>query len=126
MGSVIDVDAQNWEREVLQSNTVVVVEFWHEQCVWCKRLEPIYREVAEQYKGKLKFARLNVLANHDNRHLAIHYGVLGTPTLMFFCEGRPIGAAVGFHPKDKLTQLVEDVLLNHQECVKRSTRLEDL
>jgi len=123
MSTVIDIDANDWEREILQSESLVVVEFWHEQCPWCRMLEPIYRQVAEGYKGRVKFARLNALASHENQHLVFHYGVMSTPTMIFYCAGRPVGAAVGFYPKDRLSQLVEEVLKSHRECVEKSTQL---
>jgi len=123
MHSVLDVDSEDWEREILQSDTLVVVDFWHEQCPWCKTLNPIYSEVSEEYKGKVKFAKINVLKSHENQHVAIRYGVMGTPTLVFFCDGRPVEAAVGFQPKERLRQLVDDVISKHRECVKKSTEL---
>ncbi len=126
MSSVLDVDANNWEREVLQSDTLVVVDFWHEQCPWCKMLDPIYGAVADEYKGKVKFTKLNAFASHENRHLAIHYGVMSTPTLVFFCAGRPLGVVMGYQPKDRLKQLVEAVIKNHQECIKKSTELKTI
>ena len=123
MHSVLDVDSEDWEREILQSDTLVVVDFWHEQCPWCKTLNPIYSEVSEEYKGKVKFAKINVLKSHENQHVAIKYGVMGTPTLVFFCDGRPVETAVGFQPKERLRQLVDDVISKHRECVKKSTEL---
>ncbi len=121
MASVLDVNADDWEKEVLQSNTLVVVDFWHDRCVWCTRLDPIYREVSEEYKDKVKFARLNVLASHENQNVAVKYGIMGTPTLTFFCEGRPVESVAGFQPKERLKQLVDDVLSKHQECMGKST-----
>jgi thioredoxin 1 len=121
MGSVLDVDVDSWEREVLQSDTLVLVDFWHEQCPWCKRLEPIYSEVSDEYKGKVKFVKLNVLKKPENQQIAVRYGVMGTPTLIFFCDGKPIETAAGFHPKERLTQLVNDVIDKHRECLEKST-----
>lgn len=121
MASVLDVNADDWEKEVLQSNTLVVVDFWHDRCSWCMRLDPIYREVSEEYKDKVKFARLNVLASHENQTVAVKYGVMGTPTLTFFCEGRPVESIAGFQPKERLKQLVDGVISKHQECMGKST-----
>ena len=53
--SVLEVTSENWEMEILRSNTLVLVDFWHERCLWCKRLDPIFDEVAEEYKDKVKF-----------------------------------------------------------------------
>jgi len=123
MGSVLEVNAGNWKQEVLQSGTLTVVDFWHDRCPWCIRLEPIYNEVAEEYKGKVKFAKLNILENPENREMAIHYGVMSTPTLLFFCEGRPVEGAVGFMPKERLKKTLDDVIEKHRECIKQSTEL---
>jgi len=121
--SVIDVNAKNWEKEVLKSNVPVVVEFWHQRCIWCLRLTPIYNELSKEYEGKLKFAKVNIFESHENQHLAIHYGVMGTPTLIFFCQGRPVDAIVGFRPKDHLKTEIDHVLSHSKECIEKSTSL---
>lgn len=123
MHSVLDVNADTWEREILRSDTLVLVEFWHDQCIWCKRLEPIYSEVAEDYKGKVKFAKLNVLDSRENQRIGVRYGVMGTPTLIFFCDGKPVETVVGFQPKERLKQLVSDMIDKHRECIEKSTEL---
>jgi thioredoxin 1 len=123
MSNVIEVDAGNWEKEVLKSDSLVVVDFWHEQCLWCKMLAPIYKEVAEEYKDRAKFTTLNVLSSHENQHIALHLGVMSTPTLIYFCSGRSIVATVGFQTKDRLKRIVEDLLKNRKECVSKSTEL---
>ncbi len=123
MSEVLDVSAGDWEREILKSDTLVLVDFWHEQCPWCKRLKPIYNGVAREYEGKVKFAKLNALESKENREIAVKYGIMGTPTLVFFCEGRPIETVAGFQPKESLKQLVDDVIDKHQECIKKSTEL---
>jgi len=121
MPSVLDVNADSWEKEILQSDTLVIVDFWHEQCPWCKRLNPIYSDVSEEYKGKVKFSKLNVLVSPENQQIAVKYGVMGSPTLVFFCDGRPIESVVGFQPKERLKQLVDDVIDKHRECIEKST-----
>ena len=123
MGSVLKVNSGSWEQEVLQSDVLTVVDFWHSRCPWCIRLEPVYNETAEEYKGKVKFAKLNILENPKNREIAIHYGVMSTPTLLFFCEGRPVETAVGFTSKERLKRTLDNVLARHKECVKQSTEL---
>lgn len=123
MHSVLEVNADDWEREILQYDHLVVVDFWHEQCPWCLRLNPIYSEVAEEYKSKVKFAKLNVLASQENQTVASKYGIMGTPTLVFFCDGRPVETVAGFQPKERLKQLVDDVIGKHRECVEKSTEL---
>ena len=124
MGTVLDVNAVNWEQEVLKSDILTVVDFWHDRCPWCLQLNPIINEVSEEYREKVKFVKLNVLENAANRDIAIHHGIMSTPTLMFFCEGRPVGQTLGFMPKENLKKLIEDMLQKHKECIKQSTKLQ--
>ena len=123
MGSVLEVNAGNWKQEVLESDVLTVVDFWHERCPWCLRLNPIIDEVADGYNGRIKFVKLNVLASPENRDLAIHQGIMGTPTLVFFCEGRSVRTAVGFTAKDRLKNMLDEMLEKHRECVGQSTEL---
>ena len=123
MESVLEADASNWEQEVLQSDMLTVVDFWHHRCPWCIKLNPIFNEVAEEYKDKIKFVKLNVLENPNNQQVAIQHGIMSTPTLMFFCEGRPVGQALGFMPKKHLKKLIDDMLEKHRECMNQSTEL---
>jgi len=123
MESVLEANASNWDQEVLQSDTLTVVDFWHHHCPWCIKLNPIFNEVAEEYKGKIKFVKVNVLENPNNQQMAIRHGIMSTPTLMFFCEGRPVGHALGFMPKENLKKLIDDMLEKHRECMKQSTEL---
>ena len=86
-------------------------------------MEPIYSEVAEEYKAKLKFVKLNILESTENQKLTVKYGVMSTPTLVFFCDERPVETVVGFQPKGRLRQLLDDVIEKHQECLEKSTKL---
>lgn len=123
MESVLEAEASNWEQEVLQSDMLTVVDFWHHRCPWCIKLNSIFNEVAEEYKDKIKFVKLNVLENPNNQQVAIQHGIMSTPTLMFFCEGRPVGQALGFMPKKHLKKLIDDMLEKHRECINQSTEL---
>jgi len=123
MGSVLDVNTSNWDKEVLKSDILTVVDFWHNRCPWCLRLNPIFNEVAEEYKGKIKFVKLNILESPANREIAIRHGIMSTPTLVFFCERRPVSQALGFMLKEHLKKLLDDMLGKHRECVKQSSQL---
>jgi len=123
MGTVLDMKADDWEQEILESDILTIVDFWHDRCPWCLQLNPIINEVSEEYKEKVKFVKLNVLENPANREIAIHHGIMSTPTLMFFCEGRPVSQTLGFMPKENLRKLIEDMLQKHKECIKQSTKL---
>lgn len=123
MNSVLEVTSKNWEKEILQSENLVVVDFWHNQCSWCERLAPLYDEIANEYKNKAKFTKLNVSLSEKNRKIAAKYGVLGTPTLVFFCAGKLVGSMAGFRPKESLKKLIDEALTNYPECVEKCTAL---
>ena len=121
--NLIEANSNNWTREVLKSNMLTAVYFWHEQCPWCIRLNPIFDEVAEEFKEKIKFVKLNILENSENRELATNNGVMGTPTLMFFCQGRSIGQTVSFMPKEDLKEVLDSMLDRYKSCIRQSTDL---
>lgn len=121
--NVVEVSASNWTQEVLKSNLLTVVYFWHDQCPWCLRLSPIFNEISEEYKERMRFVKLNVLESSENRELAAGSGVMGTPTLMFFCQGRPIGQTVSFMPEEGLRKVLEDMLERSKQCIRQSSDL---
>lgn len=123
MSSLLEVNAGNWEQQVLHADMLMVVDFWHEHCGWCLRFEPILNEVSEEYKDRIKFVKLNVLADPDNKKIAFQHGVMGTPTLVLFCSGKPIEHLVGYMDKEKLKKQLDDLLGRYRECAKQSTEL---
>ena len=118
--NVIDVTSEGWEGEVLESEIPVAVDFWHENCTWCNRLDPLYRTIARDYGGKIRFAKLHVFKERD---IATRYGIMGTPTIKFFCAGREVHEIVGYRPLDALRQEMDKVLATYQECLDSTTPL---
>ena len=123
MGVILDVDTSNFLQEVMSSDKVTLVEFWHETCPWCARLAPILNEIAEEYKGRIKFTRFNILANPYNKELAAHLGIMSTPTIAFFCKGKTLQGASGFMTKGQLEKTLEDVLQRYKQCLEQSTEV---
>jgi thioredoxin 1 len=123
MEDVREADASNWAKEVTQSTILTVVYFWHNQCPWCFRLNPILNEVTEEYRGKMKFVKLYVLEDPANQEIATNFGVMSTPTLMFMCNGRPVGQIVGLLSKEDLEKAFDDMLSKHRQCLTQSTEL---
>ena len=119
-----NVNSNNWDLEVNKSEKPVLVEFWHQNCVWCKKLDPFIDEVARIFSDKLKVAKINVLSSEENGHIAEHFGVMGTPTLILFCRGRPIQAIVGYRPKESLFQEIQHMIDTYGECFRQQTPLE--
>ena len=81
---MIEVNKDNFESEVLQSELPVVVDLWGPKCGPCLALMPQVEELASQYEGKVKFCKLNVA---ENRRLAISLKVMGVPTFLFYQGG---------------------------------------
>lgn len=120
---IMETNAANWRDKVTESKDLVVVEFWHPECSYCKMLEPVYSELSKEYADKLKFLRLNVMESQENQDLATKYGVMSTPTLKFFCGGRPVQDIVGTLSKEYLQQAIDFAIKKHRECAERSTPL---
>ena len=71
----------------------------------------------------MQFTKLNVADNAENKQLAAKHGVMGTPTLLFFCGGRPVNGVVGALKKEDLTMILEFTIKKHMDCTKKSSPL---
>ena len=105
--STITVNDENFSDEVLRSDILVLVDFWAEWCGPCKVFGPTIEELASDYQGKVKVAKLNV---DDNPQAAGRFGVRGIPTLIVFKDGKAQEAAVGVRPKGQLADLIDQYL----------------
>ena len=94
----------NFDSEVLQSQTPVLVDYWAEWCGPCKMIAPILDDVAKDYAGKLKVAKLNI---DDNQDTPAKYGIRGMPTLMLFKGGNVEATKVGALSKSQLTAFID-------------------
>ena len=97
----------NFDAEVLQSQTPVLVDYWAEWCGPCKMIAPILDDVAKDYSGKLKVAKLNI---DDNPETPAKYGIRGIPTLMLFKGGNVEATKVGALSKSQLTAFIDSNL----------------
>ncbi len=114
------VTTEEWQAKVLDASKPVAVDFWHEQCIWCKRLDPEYASVAEAKESAMDFYKLHVFKEPE---ISRRYGIQGTPTIKFFCGGREVHEIVGYRPKAALAKEVDQVVENSDECLKSSTAM---
>ncbi len=124
MFSVIEqTNALDWKEQILESKRLTVVEFWHQECPHCQTVEPVFGELSQLYRKQLKFTRLNIADSPENKQVAAQYGVMATPTFLFFCGGRPVNGVVGALQKNDLAQAIEFTIQKHRDCSARSTPL---
>ncbi len=94
----------NFDSEVLQSTTPVLVDYWAEWCGPCKMIAPILDEIASEYGDRLKVAKLNI---DENQLTPPKYGIRGIPTLMLFKNGNIEATKVGALSKSQLTAFID-------------------
>jgi thioredoxin 1 len=104
---VLEVNDANFEQEVLQSEQPVLVDFWAAWCGPCKALAPTVDELATQYAGKLKVAKLDV---DSNQATPMRYGIRGIPALLLFKGGKVADQIVGYVPKETIEKSITRVV----------------
>lgn len=105
----IHLTDDNFEQEVLNSTTPVLVDFWAEWCQPCQMLSPLVEELAAEYNGKLKVGKMNV---DENIKTPGNYGIMSIPTLIVFKDGKPEKTMVGVQGKDQLKKTLDEVMSN--------------
>jgi len=104
---ILDVSANDFDQEVLQSQVPVIVDFWATWCAPCRRLSPKLKALAEQYDGKLKVVKVDTQASPD---LAQKFNVTAMPTLLFVKGGTVRESMVGDQPEPKLKSGIDRLL----------------
>lgn len=102
--AVMDSD---FEQEVLEAETPVLVDFWAEWCAPCRMIAPVLDDLANEYDGKIKFTKVDV---DTSPQTAMKYGIRSIPTLLVFKGGSPVGQVVGAVPKAVIKKRLDSAL----------------
>jgi thioredoxin 1 len=102
--NVLKLSGETWEKDVLQSKTPVLVDFWAEWCAPCRAIGPTIEGLAQEFAGRLAVGKLNV---DDHPEVGARYGVRSIPTLLIFKDGQVVEQRIGALPKAELTRLLE-------------------
>ena len=106
-GNMIDFTDQNFESEVIGSDTPTMVDFWAEWCAPCKMIAPTVEALAEEFEGKIKIGKLNI---DENPSTPTKFGIRGIPTLIIFKGGQPVNQIVGVKSKAELKKAIESAI----------------
>ncbi len=105
--NIINVSDSNFDSIILKSDMPALVDFWASWCAPCKAIAPVVDEMAAQYNGKVRVAKMNV---DDNPATPGKYGVRGIPTLILFKNGKIVDQLVGAVPKGQIKELIDKAL----------------
>ena len=103
----VHITSENYEKEIVNSEIPVIVDFWAEWCGPCRMMGPVFSELSEEYDGKLKFAKLDT---ESEPMLAAQHQIRGIPCLIIFNNGEEVDRIVGFAPKPVMKQKIDQVL----------------
>jgi thioredoxin-like negative regulator of GroEL len=118
-----EISERKWKELVEKENKPVFIMFFSPKCPHCHSIEPFFIKYAKELKSDVKFFRMNI-AKYQT--IAQRFGILGTPTFIFFCHGKPIRSIVGSVYPSLLKKTVEEGLQSGSECVNKTTWFEEI
>lgn len=105
--AIINITKENFKQQVLEADNPVLVDFWAQWCVYCRRIAPAFDKIAEQQEDKLIFAKINI---DDVPEIAEEYGIDTIPTLLIFKNGKVEGQIVAPDSKARIEEFIQQYL----------------
>lgn len=103
----LNINDSEFEKEVLNSVTPVLVDFWAPWCGPCRMLAPVIDEISKEYEGKIKVVKLNT---DENPQTAGNYQISAIPTLIFFKGGKVVKELIGVLPKEEIKKVIDELI----------------
>jgi len=103
----IQVNDDNFQKEVLESEGLVLVDFWAPWCMPCRMLAPTIEEIANEMEGKVKVCKMNV---DESIKYPQQYGIMSIPTVMLFKNGQIVETMIGLQPKEEIVKTIQEHL----------------
>lgn len=107
MTNLLEVTDENFDKEIIDSSLPAMVDFWAEWCGPCKMVGPVVKELAKEYKGRIRIAKMDV---DTSRETPAKFGIRSIPTLILFKEGEVAQTIVGAHPKSYIDEELKKLL----------------
>lgn len=105
--NIVNLDDNNFSETVEKNSTPILVDFWAEWCMPCRALAPVIDELANEFQGKVRFAKVNV--DHCQT-VPGQFGIRGIPTLILFQDGKKVNELVGNQSKEKIRMMLSKVV----------------
>ena len=102
--NIISADEKTFHKEVLESDKLVLVDFWAAWCGPCRMVSPIIEQIASEYQDKLKVVKVNV---DENTELASQYDIMSIPTVYLFKDGKKVDVMIGVRPKQVFENIIK-------------------
>ncbi len=102
--NIVNTTDDNFENDVINSDTPVLVDFWAGWCAPCKAIAPVLEDLAREYEGKVKIVKVDVTACEST---AVKYNIRNIPALLMFKNGEVVGQQVGAAPRSKLAAFID-------------------
>lgn len=101
--SIVNLNSENFDKEVLQSEMPVLIDFWAEWCGPCRMMHPVIEEIANSMNEKIKVCKVNI---DEATELAERYNIMTIPTFLVIKDGKEAGRTIGVQPKEDILKLI--------------------